>query len=495
MPASAFPKMINKQVIVAQSAAPGNPGKVADHGVLATAASFCYTRNMHKPAFRRLSVSLLGLGVWCWSASAANADRVTDGLVVLYTLEEGSGVTVHDVSGVTPALDILNNTPTATTWITGGVRVNTTTVFASPGAASKIISRCMTTNQITVEAWVKPENLTQAGPARILTLSLDGSYRNFTLGQSQDTLVWRLRTSTSTLNGSPYLYTTENAITTGLHHVAATFDTTGRMDIYIDGVSNTHASKTGDFSTWDTSYAFALANELSWDDRAWVGDIYLAAVYNRALSAAEIQQNFLAGSDPPTPTPTHTGTRTATRTITLTRTHSPTGTPTHTPTTTPTPLGTSTHTPTASRTRTPVPTATFTPTPTATLSPTSTISPTLTPTGTPTVFLSRTPSPTPQAFISDEPVIAFPQPATGAVLHFHYRMPSAGAATIEIYNVTGERVKTLRQEHAQAGLGRAHWLLEKTAPGVYIYTLRLDLATGETRRLPPKKAVIVQLKR
>ncbi len=165
---------------------------------------------MHKPAFRRLSVSLLGLGVWCWSASAANADRVTDGLVVLYTLEEGSGGTVHDVSGVTPALDIINNTPTATTWITGGVRVNTTTVFASPGAASKIISRCMTTNQITVEAWVRPANLTQAGPARILTLSLDGSYRNFTLGQSQDTLVWG---GTSTPQRTTFPYFTQESIT------------------------------------------------------------------------------------------------------------------------------------------------------------------------------------------------------------------------------------------------------------------------------------------
>lgn len=432
---------------------------------------------------------LFGVIVCCLTALSASADRVTDGLVVLYTLEEGSGVTVHDVSGTLPALDIFNNTPTATTWITGGVRVNTTTVFASPGAAAKIISACMAANQITVEAWVKTANLTQDGPARILTLSLDGSYRNFTLGQVQDGLIWRLRTSTSTLNAAPYLFSTANAITTDLHHLAATFDATGRMDIYVDGVSNTNAVKTGDLSTWDTGYQFALANELSWDDRSWLGEIYLAAVYNRALSASEITQNFLAGADPPTPTATPTDTHTPTATASPTRTVSFTPSPSATPPDTHTP------TPSASRTRTPLPTATFTRTPTPTISPTATISPTGTPTPTATLFISQTPSPTPQPFISDEPVIAFPQPATGDVLYFHFRMPSAGTSVIEIYNVAGERVKTLRQEHAQAELGRAQWQLESTAPGVYLYSLRLELATGEIRRLPPKKAVIVKLNR
>ncbi|MEW6515645.1 MAG: LamG-like jellyroll fold domain-containing protein [candidate division FCPU426 bacterium] len=442
---------------------------------------------------------LAGGGVFSFGLPA-NADRVTSGLVALYTLEEGSGTTVHDVSGVAPPLEIYNNTPTATTWITGGVRVNTTTVFASVGAGTKIINACMSTNQITVEAWVIPANITQGGPARILTLSLDGSYRNFTLGQSQDTLVWRLRTSTSTLNGSPYLYSTSNALSVDLHHVAATFDNAGQLDIYVDGISNTHMSKTGDLSTWDSSYQFALANELSWDDRSWLGDIYLAAVYNRALSASEIMQNFLAGADPPTPTVTVTDTHTPTATATPTRTVTPTRTSSPTPTASATPPGTFTATPTATVTLTPVPSATFTqpPTlthsPTASISPTSTISPSTTATPTPTLFVSATPSSTSQALVSSEKdVIAFPQPATGDTLYFHYLLPSAGTSIIDIFNVAGEKVKTIRQEHAQAGLGRSLWSLRNAAPGVYIYQLRLELANGEIRSFPSKKAVIVKL--
>jgi hypothetical protein len=54
----------------------------------------------------------------------------------------------------------------------------------------------------------------------------------------------------------------------------------------------------GDFSTWDNSYLFALANELQ-DDRPWLGEFHLVAVYSAALSGTEVQQNYQAGANPP----------------------------------------------------------------------------------------------------------------------------------------------------------------------------------------------------
>jgi hypothetical protein len=38
----------------------------------------------------------------------------------------------------------------------------------------------------------------------------------------------------------------------------------------------------------------ALANELT-EDRAWLGEFYLLAIYDRALSNVEVDQNFVSG--------------------------------------------------------------------------------------------------------------------------------------------------------------------------------------------------------
>jgi len=58
---------------------------------------------------------------------------------------------------------------------------------------------------LTIEAWIKPANSTQAGPARIVTLSKDTGGRNFTLGQKAGVYEVRFRTTTTSANGEPAL--------------------------------------------------------------------------------------------------------------------------------------------------------------------------------------------------------------------------------------------------------------------------------------------------
>ncbi len=396
----------------------------------------------------------------------ATAARVTSDLVVLYKLEEGSGVDVHDTSGAPPAIDLIDNTPTATTWIVGGMLVNTTTVIASTGPAAKVFNACTISDEITLEAWVRPANLTQDGPARILTMSLDGAFRNFTLCQSQDRYGFLLRTTTTTANGTPTLYTFPGVVTTNLTHVVCTRNAGGNVQIYVDSSSVTTHSRAGDFSNWDNSFQLALANELSLDDRRWFGEIHLAAIYSRALSAAEILQNFNAGANP---VPTFTVT--PSRTITPTAIQSVTPGDTFTPTVSPT--LTHTHTPRHSLTRTPTNTA----------GPTRTVTP----------LWSTTPTMTAEAFVDpDAQVIVYPVPATGDWLYFNYRLPSGGLAVNEIFNVVGEKVQVLRQRHASAGLGQMQWDIRQVAPGLYFYRLQLDLDSGETRTLPVGKFIIIK---
>jgi hypothetical protein len=239
---------------------------------------------------------------------------VTDSLQVLYSFEEGSGTTVHDVSGVGVALDLHVSDGTAITWVAGGLSIDSSTIVASTGPAGKLIDAAQTSDEITIEAWVQPANTTQDGPARIVTLSQDPYNRNFTLGQglwgSQPSALYdvRLRTTATSDNGTPSLSSPDGSLTADLTHVVYTRDASGAATIYVDGVQRAIRTVDGDFSNWDESCRLALANELT-GDRPWLGEFYLVAIYNRALSQTEVGQNFEAGPDDTVPpTATHTPT-------------------------------------------------------------------------------------------------------------------------------------------------------------------------------------------
>jgi PKD repeat protein len=109
----------------------------------------------------------------------AGQARVTDGQQVLYTFEEGSGTTVHDVSGVGSPLDLNVDNAGAVSWVSGGLAINASTLVASAGAATKVIDATRATTELAIEAWLKPGTTSQDGPARIVTLSADPYHRNF----------------------------------------------------------------------------------------------------------------------------------------------------------------------------------------------------------------------------------------------------------------------------------------------------------------------------
>ncbi len=111
-------------------------------------------------------------------------NRVTIGLQLLYTFEEGSGNTVFDVSGAGAPINLTINSPEAVMWAPDGLVVISNADIISDLAATRLADAVISTNEITIEAWIKPENLTQEGPARIFTMSEGGGSRNFTLGQA-----------------------------------------------------------------------------------------------------------------------------------------------------------------------------------------------------------------------------------------------------------------------------------------------------------------------
>ena len=214
---------------------------------------------------------------------------------VLYTFEEGGGATVRDVSGVGAPLSLTIESGSATSWLSGALSINSPVLISSAGAATKIIDACKGSHEISIEAWVKPANTTQGGPARIVTLS-DGVHdRNFTLAQEESTYETRLRTTTTGDNGSDPLLTASTVTTSELSHVVYTRDTSGVARFYANGVEvGSRSDITGNFSNWDEGFRFGLANEFG-ADRPWLGELHLVAIYDRALSQAEVMRNFNAG--------------------------------------------------------------------------------------------------------------------------------------------------------------------------------------------------------
>ena len=232
-------------------------------------------------------------------------NRATSGLVVLYTFDEGGGGVIHDVSGVPPALDLTLANPAAVAWDSGRATFLSPTIASSGGPAAKVFEAATTSNELTVEAWIAPLNTTQNGPARVVTMSADLTNRNFTLGQgltgSLPTTLFdfRLRTSSTNANGTPSITTPEGSISTSLMHVVYTRTAAGVARLYIDNTIRGSGSVGGTIAaSWNSSYPLALGNELT-QDRPWLGAYQLVAIYGRALSAAEVTQNFTAGPEAP----------------------------------------------------------------------------------------------------------------------------------------------------------------------------------------------------
>jgi hypothetical protein len=203
---------------------------------------------------------------------------------------------VTDQSDVLPKHDLTIADPGNVAWSMDHLEINTATALSTAGAATKVVSRAQASGELSVEAWITPANATQGGPARIVSMSTDPQVRNFMLGQEAGTYAARFRAEGQPDwdNGSPTIFTATGTATAALTHVVHTHSASGAEVLYVNGVEDETFTRTGGLSQWDATYPIVVATEGT-NDRAWLGELHLIAVYDRALSAAEVEQNFTAG--------------------------------------------------------------------------------------------------------------------------------------------------------------------------------------------------------
>ncbi|MEO8699884.1 MAG: LamG-like jellyroll fold domain-containing protein [Kofleriaceae bacterium] len=233
-----------------------------------------------------------------------NSPRVLEGLQVLYTFDEGDGLVVHDRSGVEPAFDLQLDNLVTNQWLPdGGVQLAGPSVITSLEVAEKVFVSCVQANAVTVEMWIEPDNITQNGT--IFTYSKQND-RNVTLAVDTTRYNGSVRTSDPNdplmeADRIDTVQTVENTAAVAAQHVVYTRNPT-KSTIYVDGnvalpVNDnppTEPPPSTDQNGWNPADQLAFGNETN-GGRPWLGKIYLAAVYCRDLTAAEVQKNFGAG--------------------------------------------------------------------------------------------------------------------------------------------------------------------------------------------------------
>src|SRR3954469_1507600 len=226
----------------------------------------------------------------CFLINATPTYAQSSGLVAAYGFNEGNGTTVTDISG-----NGNNGTVTNTSWSTGGKFGGALSFDGTSSwvAIANSTSLNLTTG-MTLEAWVNP--------------SATGSlWRTTILKEQSGGLAYALYANTDTQRPSGHVYVSSEFDTRGTAavalnawtHLASTYDGT-TLRIFVNGVQASSTTVGGNIKT--STGVLRIGGNSIWGEY-FRGLIDEVRIYNRALSAAEIQtdMNTAVGGTPPPP--------------------------------------------------------------------------------------------------------------------------------------------------------------------------------------------------
>ena len=228
---------------------------------------------------------------------ASGQSRYANAQIALYQFQTGNGSIAYDTSGVQPELDLTLSGNV--TWV-GGWGINIGPGGKAQGsseASQKLANLIQSTGEFSIEAWIANGNVTQT-KADIVSYSGSDTTRNVTLSQQLQQYESEVRSSVTNDNGDPpFLTSVAGAVAqASLQHVVLTYDPVNGRKLYVNGVftGDVDAQKGGSLASWDNTFALVLGSEVS-GDHAWTGEIRMLAIHDRALTLAQVQQNFAAG--------------------------------------------------------------------------------------------------------------------------------------------------------------------------------------------------------
>src|SRR5205809_1687899 len=232
---------------------------------------------VRRPSWRHHVTTLVLLAVTIHvGGSPASAQT---GLVAAYSFDEGTGTTVADASG--------NNhtgTVSGATWTTAG-RYGSALVFNGTTAKVTVLNAASfgLTTGMTLEAWVYPTAV-PTGWRAVIDKTVDGYYLMASSSPNDRPAVGGTWTA-----GNQNLAAPSGLAVNTWTHLAATFD--GAMvRLYVNGVQVTSQAQATPLRT--TTGTLQIGAD-SYAGENFVGRIDEVRIYNRALTAAEIQADIV----------------------------------------------------------------------------------------------------------------------------------------------------------------------------------------------------------
>jgi hypothetical protein len=223
--------------------------------------------------------------------------RIDEGLLALYEFAEGDGTTVRDTAGVVSGMDLQIGDRAKVTWLEGALRFDASTIARTATAPRPFYEAVAASQEFTVEAWVTPADVTQSGPARIVTLAKGTTDTNFLVGQGS----WegpsdRVEARLHERSGEYFLRTAGGSIEASLTHIVMTRSADSLVRVYVDGEVAVEREMAASLRSWDPSFLLGIGNEMD-GSRPWRGTYHLVALYGTALDDDDVATNFLAGPD------------------------------------------------------------------------------------------------------------------------------------------------------------------------------------------------------
>lgn len=243
-----------------------------------------------------------------------STERATGGLVAYWRFDETSGDRANDArmtfirEPALPPMALAVGDPARVAWNGGGltlsspVRVGTPMAPVPAGFRSHVNHDVRASGAVTLEVWASPSQESQGVSSYALVFSISPSYayHSALIAQVGDHWQGQLLTAATNSNGQPAIETPSGTIidTRPVHLVLVASDT--ERALYVNG--RPYRADTGVGSLrglWPDYYPISIGQEQNapTEPRTWLGTLWLAAIYDRALTEAEIRQNLNAGHD------------------------------------------------------------------------------------------------------------------------------------------------------------------------------------------------------
>lgn len=222
--------------------------------------------------------------------------RVKQGLIGFWTFNEPDGSRIAaDTSGSADPvpLQVITSPTIAAPTFSGGALVVDPPARLFSALSTRLNGDCISKGAVTLEVWARPlvGDPNPTDPLFVAGLATMVQTRNIALLQAGTRWVGRVRT-TAAADGTPDLTSTSTVSTTSFSHIAIVASASERT-MYVDDAPQAVGTP-GTLDAWDPTYPLALVDEYQ-HARMWTGTLTLVALYNRALTPAEVHQNFVAG--------------------------------------------------------------------------------------------------------------------------------------------------------------------------------------------------------